>query len=164
MSTALQNTTEREFLRHTLATVAYRGLKSVLGAPDEFGEFRPGPTSRSAVEILAHIGDLLQWGIFMDQGEWRWEDHGPLGWPEEVQRFQRLLKEFDQQLSRPSSLSFGVEKLFQGPIADSLNHIGQINMMRRLAGYPVRGESYARANIRIGFLEPDTTSKRVEFD
>ena len=164
VANALENPGEREFLRHTLATVAYRGLKAVMGATDEFGAFKPGETSRSAVEILAHIGDLLQWAIYMDQGEFKWTPHEPQSWTEEVQRFQELLAALDQQLSRPSPLSYGVEKLFQGPIADSLNHVGQLNMMRRLAGQPVRGENYARANIRIGHLEPDTTSKRVEFD
>src|SRR2546426_11302508 len=37
----------------------------------------------------------------------------------------------------------------QGPIADALTHIGQI-AMRRLAGAPIKGESYFAAEILIG--------------
>ena len=160
----LANSPDREFLRHTVATLAYRGLKAVMGAPEEFGEFKAGPQTRTPGEILAHVVDLLQWAIYMDQGEHKWSNSKPLAWSQEIERFQALLKEFDAQLSKPSPLSWGYERLFQGPIADALTHIGQINMLRRLAGCPIKGENYARANIRIGFVEPDTTSKRVEFD
>jgi hypothetical protein len=50
---------------------------------------------------------------------------------------------------------FPVEKLFQGPIADAFTHIGQIAMLRRLAGAPVRGENYFKADIQAGRVGPD---------
>ena len=53
----------RELLRHTLATLAYRGGKAVRNAPDGFAEFRAGDNVRTLVQILAHIGDLFDWGL-----------------------------------------------------------------------------------------------------
>ena len=48
----------RQLLRHTLATLAYRGGKAVCGAPAS-AEFRASETTRTPGQILAHIGDLL---------------------------------------------------------------------------------------------------------
>jgi hypothetical protein len=50
-------------LRHTLATLAYRGGKALRGAPAEFAEFHAGLTTRTPAQILAHIGDLLDWAL-----------------------------------------------------------------------------------------------------
>src|SRR5690349_1365360 len=47
-----------EMLRHTVATVAYRGAKALRGAPADFAAFRAAPNTRTPGEILAHIGDL----------------------------------------------------------------------------------------------------------
>jgi hypothetical protein len=49
-------------------------------------------------------------------------------------------------------------------IADALTHIGQIAMLRRLAGAPVRGENYFRAEIILGRVGPEQSVARVEFD
>ena len=38
---------DRAFLRHTLATLAYRGGKSTRGADTGFATFLPSPTSRT---------------------------------------------------------------------------------------------------------------------
>ena len=56
------------------------------------------------------------------------------------------------------------EKLFQGPIADALTHVGQLAMLRRMAGAPVRGENYFRADIIAGRVGPEQSARRVEFD
>ena len=60
------------FLRHTLATLAYRAAKALRDAPDGFSGFRPAPGSRSAGEILAHLGDLMGWALSQASGEERW--------------------------------------------------------------------------------------------
>jgi hypothetical protein len=49
-------------------------------------------------------------------------------------------------------------------VADSLAHIGQIAMLRRLAGAPVRAENYAKADVSAGRVGPEQTRPRVEFD
>jgi hypothetical protein len=59
---------ERALLRHTLATLAYRGGKAVRGAPASFADYRCGETSRTPGQILAHIGDLMDWGLSIAEG------------------------------------------------------------------------------------------------
>ena len=59
---------KREFLRHTLATLAYRGGKAVRGASAEFAGFSLGENPRTPAMILAHIGDLLDWAVSLAEG------------------------------------------------------------------------------------------------
>ncbi len=154
----------REFLRHTLATLAYRGGKAVRGAPDGFAAVRVAETTRSAGEILAHIGDLLEWALWLAQGQHKWSDAPPRSWDADVERFFQGLRRLDEYLAGDLPLGYPPEKLFQGPIADALNHVGQIATLRRLAGSPVRGENYFKAEIVVGRVGPEQSSKRVEFD
>ena len=156
--------TKRELLRHTLATLAYRGGKAVSNAPEGFGEFRAGDTTRTPGEILAHIGDLLDWALGLAHGEHKWQDSTPLEWDAEVSRFFNALEAFEDYLVSDAPLGFSAEKLFQGPIADALTHVGQIAMLRRMAGAPIKGENYFKADIAAGRLDPQQSSKRVEFD
>src|SRR5258708_962912 len=115
---------KREILRHTLATVAYRGGKAVHDAPAGFAGFRAGDTSRTAGEILAHVGDLFDWALALAEGNHMWHDSTPLPWDLEVERFFKTLAAFDAYLAGERALGFPPEKLFQGPIADALTHIG----------------------------------------
>lgn len=155
---------KRDMLRHTLATVAYRGGKAIRDAPAGFAEFRAGGTSRTAGEILAHVGDLFDWALALAKGNHVWRDSKPLEWDGEVARFFKALAAFDAYLADSEPLGFPAEKLFQGPIADSLTHIGQIAMLRRLAGSPVRGENYSRADISAGHVDAKQPAPRREFD
>ena len=103
--------TDRELLRHALATLAYRAAKAVRGAPASFADFQAGPTSKTPVGIVTHMGDLFDW-------------------------------------------------------ARALAHTGQLAMLRRLHGAPIKGESYNRADIAAGRVGPDQTpaQSRHEFD
>lgn len=154
----------RALLRHTVATLAYRGGKALRGAPLSFAEYRVAPGSRTPVEILAHIGDLFDWALALAQGEHRWHDSQPLAWDAEVARFHAALAAFDDYLAGGGPLGWRAELLFQGPVADALTHVGQITMLRRLAGAPVRGENYAKAEIQVGRIGHDQAASRVEFD
>lgn len=154
----------RALLRHTLATVAYRGGKAVRGAPDSFAGFRVAPTSRTPGEILAHIGDLFDWAMSLADGQHVWHDSTPLPWRAEVARFFEVLQRFDDRLASAAPLGCSAEKLFQGPIADSLAHIGQMALLRRIAGSPIRGENYYRADIVAGKVGTEQSDPRVEFD
>jgi hypothetical protein len=155
---------KRELLRHTLATLAYRGGKAVRGAPPEFAAYRAAETSRTAGQILAHIGDLLDWALSVAKGREEWHNATPLPWDQEVQRFFAALERFDAYLAADDPLHESTEKLFQGPIADALTHVGQIAMLRRLAGSAMLGENYHRAEIAAGRVGPDQTPPRREFD
>jgi hypothetical protein len=153
----------RLLLRHTLATVAYRGRKAVSDAPAGFAEFHVAATSRTPGQILAHITDLFDWAVSLADGQHSWHDSTPLPWGQEVARFFEGLRKFDQRLASDSPLECSPEKLFQGPVADALTHIGQIAMLRRLAGAPVRAENYFKADIAAGRVGPDQSRPRVEF-
>ena len=155
---------KREMLRHAVATVAYRGGKAVRGAPPAFAGFRAGPTSRTAGEILSHIGDLFDWALTQAKGVEAWHDSGSEAWDPTVDRFFRTLADFDAYLASDQPLECPAERLVQGAIADALTHIGQIAMLRRLAGSPVRGESYAKADIAIGRVGRQQSAPRLEFD
>lgn len=156
-------TSSRELLRHAVATVAYRGGKALRGAPDSFANFKIGEKSRTPAQILAHIGDLYDWALACARGKQAWHDSTPLPWPEEVERFFQSLTAFDEYLASTLPLGYPAEKLFQGPVADSLTHIGQIAMLRRLAGCPIRGENYFRAEIMAGRVGAEQAAPAQEF-
>ncbi len=155
---------KRELLRHTLATLAYRAAKAVRGVPPDCAAFRVSGTSRTPTEILAHIGDLMDWGLSLARGERRWNDAEPRGWDEEVARFFDALGAFDAYLASDLPLACAPEALFQGPIADALTHVGQIALVRRCAGAPVRGENYFLADIVAGRVGASQSAPRKEFD
>ncbi|HXM93709.1 MAG TPA: hypothetical protein VOA64_05560 [Candidatus Dormibacteraeota bacterium] len=155
---------KREFLRHTVATAAYRGGKALRNAPDSFGDFGMGDTPRTPAKILAHVGDLFEWAYSMARGETRWHDSEPLPWDAEVNRFFAAIKRFDDYLGSNEPLRASVEALFQGPVADALTHIGQIAMLRRVAGCPIRGENYSTAEVATGRVGFDQATARHEFD
>jgi hypothetical protein len=141
---------KRNLLRHVVATVAYRGGIAVSGAPENFAAFRVDETARTPGEILAHIGDLLEGSLYLAKGEFVYLTSTPLPWGEEVSRFFSTIKGFDDYLSSDAPLTCSVEKLIQGPIGDALTHVGQIVLLRRLAGKPVRVESYFTVEIVAG--------------
>lgn len=151
-------------LRHTIATLAYRAAKVLRRAPAEFSGFRAGETSRSAGEILAHMGDLLDWALLQARGKQRWRNSKPKTWLEDTERFFAALTAFDEYLASGATLHAAPEKLFQGAVADALTHTGQIAMLRRLAGARVRGENYYVAKIEAGRTGPDQNAPVSEFN
>jgi len=155
--------TKREMLRHTVATLAYRGAKAVRGASDSFALFGEPETKRTPAKILAHIGDLLDWGLSIAKGAEAWNESEPLPWNQEVERFHRALESFDNYLASDAELSATCERLFQGPIADALTHVGQIAMLRRMAEEPIKGENYSRAKIETGRVGAEQEAPKREF-
>jgi hypothetical protein len=155
---------KREMLRHTVATLAYRGAKAVRGAPDSFASFHASETARTPAQILAHIGDLLDWGLSMVKGAEVWNNSEPLAWHQEVARFHQALESFDSYLASEAELSATSERLFQGPIADAFTHVGQLTMLRRIEGAPIKGENYSRAGIAAGRVGADQAAPKREFD
>src|SRR5205814_6471051 len=91
--------TKREMLRHTVATLAYRGAKAVRGTDDSFASFKASETTRTPMQILAHIGDLLDWALSIAKGAETWNNSEPLSWPQEVTRFHAALASFDDYLA-----------------------------------------------------------------
>ena len=154
----------RQLLRHTVATVAYRGAKALRGSPDHFASFHIGDKTRSPAQILAHMGDLFDWALSIAQGQQAWHDSTPLPWNAEIERFVASVKKFDDYLASGEPLQGSAEGLFQGPVADALHHVGQIAMLRRLAGSPVMGENYVKAEIAAGRVGLKQSAPRREFE
>jgi len=144
---------KRELLRHTVATVAYRASRAVTDAPEEFGAFEGG--GKAPVKILAHLGDLFDWSLSMAEGEPRWHKSDPLPWADEKKRFFASLGAFDAYLASSEPLHVAIEGLMQGPVSDAFNHIGQLAMLRRMAGCPVRRENFYVAPVVVGRVGPE---------
>lgn len=153
----------RDLLRHCLATIAYRGAKVLHDAPDSFANFRSAETTRTPLQILAHLGDLFDWALSLAKGQPAWHSSKPLPWHDETQHFFASLRNFDDYLAGDESLHASPEKLFQGPVADALNHIGQLAMLRRMAGNPIKGENYFQADISLGRVGQDQPKPKLEF-
>lgn len=154
----------RAFLRHILATIAYRAAKVERDAPPGFADFDLGKGARTPVQILAHMGDLFDWALRMAKGSSDWVQSKPQSWRKEVQRFHASLLEFDRYLASEAPLQSSAEALFQGPISDVLTHIGQIAIMRRQDLAPVRSEVYAKADIAPGRVGAEQPKSPFEFD
>ncbi len=163
MSTSSTTDPKRELLRHALATLAYRGGKALRNAPEGFAVFHVDEGVRAPGQILAHMGDLMDWALSMAVGKQAWNNSQPLAWEKEVERFFASLKKFDDFLASSEPVQAPLEKLFQGPIADALTHVGQIAMLRRLAGDPVKAENYYAAEIAAGRVGAEQTPPKKEF-
>jgi hypothetical protein len=154
----------RDPLRLLLATLAYRARKALVGAPAGFGSVRASAATRTALETLAHLGDLMEWSISLARDGHEWKEPPRGSWDDEVRRFFAGTAALDAELaSRPVSENAEI-KLIQGPLADALTHVGQINVLRRIGGAPVRGENYAQAKITVGRAGMDQPAPVREFD
>lgn len=154
---------KRELFRHTLSTLAYRGGKTLRTAPPGFADFQGGHGVRTPAQILAHLGDLLDWALSIAMGQQTWQDSKSLAWEQEIDRFFGALKKLDELLASSDPVHVPLEKLFQGPIADALTHVGQIAFLRRMAGSPIKGENYFRADIEIGRVSAEQPNPKREF-
>jgi len=144
---------KRELFRHLVAALAFRARVAVMDAPPDFAGFKLNETIRTPVEILAHMGDLLEGSLFLMKGEMVYLNSAPRAWNDEIDRFFAAVKAFDAFLASAAELKQPIEKLTQGPIADALTHVGQIVMLRRAAGNPARAAAYFAAEIVPGKID-----------
>ena len=155
----------RAVVRHLAATLAYRSAKVLRDVPAEFGQTSFGRTTRKPALIVAHLADLMAWALTLVRGTSVWAADGGDDWNTEISRYFANLEALDQELVSNSSISnVSIEKLIQGPLADALTHVGQLAMLRGMAGAPVRPESYARAEIVAGRVGPEQAPAGREFD
>lgn len=157
----------RQFLRHSLATIAYRGGKPLRNAPESFSTFRLSETSRTPGQIAAHMADLLEWTQRLALGQqWHdaWRPIAPSEWNHDVGRFFKALEQLDNYFATDKPCAMSLEILFQGPISDVITHVGQLAMLRRAAGSPVKGEVMIIADIEIGRVGADQAAPKREFD
>jgi hypothetical protein len=154
----------RRFLRHAVATLAYRAGKVLRGFPENLVEVRSSPSSRTPLEILSHLGDLMDWAESMVRAEQRWQPARTTSWTAACERFFAGLEALDAALAAAAPSRRAPEEIFQGPVADALTHVGQLALVRGAVGAPVRPESYARADIRAGSVGREQPAPRAEFD
>lgn len=148
---------KRALMRHFLATLAYRSRKTIVGAAADFGNFAGAGKTPSA--ILSHMGDLLSWSIswFSEQ---RWNPANETDWDKNVSRFYTLLKDLDALLAGDAKLAcHNEDRMLQGPLADAMTHVGQLAMLRRMAGAPTKPENFAESPVTIGDVSAPAQSK-----
>lgn len=141
-------------LRHFLASIAYHASKAIRDAPEGYPGLDVGMGVRSPREILHHITGVLTYAhSFFEPYETTYSDHEP--WEAEVERFHGILGKLDESLLEKSPEGVTEERLLQGPLSDSMAHVGQLLVLRRMAGSPVPSENFVHADIRAGVLGPD---------
>ena len=150
-------------VRHLLATLAYRAAKVLRDIPDDFPTFTPSPTTRPPVLIVAHLADLMAWAVTLADSQSVWKAAGSGNWDLEVRRFFDGMQTLDDRLAAAPISESDAHKMISGPLADALTHVGQLAMLRGMAGASVRPESYARAPIVAGRVGRDQAPGR-EFD
>lgn len=160
---AIDGHTSRPVLRHLAATLAYRAAKVIRDAPATFADATSG-SARRPVRIVAHMADLMAWGVSLTRGEHVWKAEGSDDWHVEVRRFFDGLSALDAAINAADLPAGAAEKLIQGPLADALTHVGQLALLRGMAGVPLRPESYASAAITAGRVGLDQTPAVREFD
>jgi hypothetical protein len=149
--------TARAIVRHLVATLAYRAAKVLRDVPPGFARQSFAAQTRQPVQILAHLADLMAWGARFADGEMLWKAEGSDDWDVERQRFFDGLAAVDASLGADRPFRGSLEKLIQGPLADALTHVGQLALLRGMAGVAVRPEAYPRAEIvagRVGLDQP----------
>lgn len=151
-------TESRRLLQHFLATLAYRTQKALRGAPAEFGDFRPAPTARTPYELLWHMTGLIGYARTMFHGG----DFAPPRLPslaDEVARFHETLEALRQDFGDPKlSARISDAQFLQGPLADTMTHVGQLAYLRRLHGDPVPSENFIFATIDAANVGRDQAS------
>lgn len=145
-------------LHHYLAALAYRTQKALRGAPSDFSAYRAGPNVRTPHELVWHMTGVLGYArTFFHGGTYRPERLSTF--EAEIQRYHATLAQLAQDLdsgAEPSGIS--LERLLQGPLSDAMTHVGQLAMLRRLAGAPVPPENFVFADVRAENLGPDQSA------
>ena len=149
---------KRLLVRHIIATLAYRAAKIFQNVPEEFAKFEAGHKVRTPLAIMAHLNLLIDLANRQfDFAATRLESNRTRTWKREIALFYSLLETLDKTIAEGigPGADLSIEQIIQGPIADAMTHLGQLATLRRLAGDPVQGESYWKANIRVGHVGPD---------
>jgi hypothetical protein len=138
---------KRQMLRHFLGALAYRTQKALRGAPNDFGEFGAGGGVRTPMELVRHMTSVLGYArTFFIGGSYRPE---PLPtFRDEIERFHAMLGDLRDLIDAQTPLvDITEEQMLQGPFSDAMTHAGQLAMLRRLYGEPVRSENFIFANV-----------------
>ena len=145
---------QQALLKHFLAAIAYRTQKALRGAPATFAEFRAGANVRTPHELLWHMTGLIGYARTHFLG-CVWHPEKLPSFDQEIRRFHDVLEDLGRLLEEKPLREISAEQLLQGPLADTMTHVGQLAMLRRLASSPVPPENFVRAKISATNLGPD---------
>lgn len=144
----------RQLLRHFVAALAYRFHKAVAGAPEAFGALEAGHGVRSPCDLVHHVNGVLGYAREMLRGAEVTVlfPHPLLDLTGEIDALHAMLSEIDALLLDPDLEvpAERLERLLQGPLSDAMTHVGQLALLRRVAGDPVPSENFYRADVRAG--------------
>src|ERR1043166_1520273 len=158
---------QRDLLRHFLAALAYRTQKAVRGAEAGFGDFSAGAEVRTPKELVRHMTSVLGYArTYFVGGQYR--PAVLATFQDEIERFHQMLESLSAHIGKDDPLleQTTCEQLLQGPLSDVMTHVGQLAMLRRLAGIPVPPENFIVANIdaeRLGTDQPSPVSPDKEW-
>jgi hypothetical protein len=140
-------TESRRLLQHFLAALAYRTQKALRDAPATFGEFGAGTHVRTPHELLWHMSGVIGYARTMLHGGAFVPPRLPT-FADEITRFHELLSALHADFGDESLIArISDEQFLQGPLADAMTHVGQLALLRRLAGSPVPSEDFIKATI-----------------
>lgn len=144
--------TGSDMLRHFLAAFRYRADKVLHDVPESFPEYEVGLGVRKPVEILSHMSDVLVFLRAAIKDEALPEDRGKVSdWDTETERFKNILLDLDEAFLSVEDMKRDTqERMLQGPLSDAMTHVGQLALIRRLAGAPLPPENFFAANIGTG--------------
>ncbi len=146
---------KRAILKHFLAGLAYRTQKALRDAPPGFASFRVSPKTRTAHEIVRHMDSVLGYArTFFIGGSYRPPESPDFG--DAVDHFHEVLADLGRHLDQGTEFrGITEEKLLHGPFSDVMTHVGQLALLRRLAGNPVPPEDFIYADINPSNLGSD---------
>lgn len=149
---------KRQMLRHFLGALAYRTQKAFRGAPDSFAMFDAGGGVRTPMELVRHMASVLGYARTFFIGGTYWPE--PLEtFDEEIERFHQNLADLRADIDANKPLiDITEERMLQGPFSDAMTHAGQLAMLRRLHGDPVRSENFILADVsaeNVSSNQPD---------
>lgn len=146
---------KRKLLRHFLAALAYRTQKAIRGAPTSFHEFNVGSEARTPHQLICHMTNVLGYARTYFVGG-NSDPQKPSNWDDDVRAFHEMLAHMGKLLDSENPLIHTTEeKMLQGPFSDAMTHVGQIAMLRRLAGTPIPPENFIKADVRPDNLTTD---------
>ncbi len=144
------NDTERQLLKHLLAALVYRFTKSIKDVENEFWNFKVKDGVRTPHQLVVHIINVLGYvKTFFIGGKFRAKMQDV---ENDVNRFYEIIQELDKLISKDELREIHPKKLLQGPLSDSMTHIGQIAMIRRIFGSPIAPENFVFADIESNNL------------
>jgi hypothetical protein len=148
---------DRELLRHFLAAIAYRTQKALRGAPQHYPTFSAGNRTRTPIEIVRHMASLMGYvTTHFVSGTYPVKPDPLPTFAAEVARFHENLQRVGDLLQGGTPLrEITIEQLLQGPLADTMTHVGQLAMLRRLADAPIAPENFMYADIRADRLHAE---------